>query len=67
MVLKAKTTRRRSVALEEAMSELKKEEMQKLNVNIPKTKIKAFKIKALDEDKTMTEIILKWVDKYISV
>jgi len=66
MVLKVKKTRRTSAALQEAMTELKKEDTQKLNANIPKSKMKAFKIKAAQEGTDMTKIILKWIDEYIS-
>ena len=66
MALKIKKTTRPSAALEEAMVELKKEETQMLSVFIPKSILKAFKIKAAEEETTMTKVILKYVNQYIS-
>ena len=67
MVLKVKTTRRKSIALDEAITDLRKEETQKFNANIPKSKMKAFKIKATQDGTDMTKIILKWIDEYIRI
>ncbi len=65
-MLKAKLNHSKSEALEEAITELRKEETKKLNVLIPESTLRAFKKRAVDENKTMTDLILKWINRYIS-
>ena len=44
----------------------KQEEIVKMNVNIPKSFHKKIKQKALDEDTTITEVVRKSLDEYMS-
>lgn len=43
-----------------------KEEMIRMNINISKTFYKQVKQKALDKDTTITEIVIKALNEYIS-
>lgn len=43
-----------------------KEEVTKMNVNIPKDFYKKIKQRALDEDTTVTEIVLKALRQYLN-
>jgi hypothetical protein len=43
-----------------------KEDFIRMNVNIPKSFHKKIKQKALDEDSTITEIVVNALNKYIS-
>jgi hypothetical protein len=51
----------------EAIEEVKEDVIRRLNVNIPARKLKAFKIKAAQNDKEMSELVNKWVDEYLSI
>jgi hypothetical protein len=43
-----------------------KEEMIRMNINISKTFYKQIKQKALDQDTTITEIVIKALNEYMS-
>lgn len=43
-----------------------REEVTKMNVNIPKDFYKKIKQRALDEDTTVTEIVLKALSQYLN-
>lgn len=66
MGLKAKKTRRKSKELEEVILQLKKEPTRRFNADVPILKLKAFHIKAISEGKTMSEVLLTWIDEYLS-
>jgi ferric iron reductase protein FhuF len=51
----------------EAIEEVKEDVMRRLNVNIPARKLKAFKIKASQNDREMSELVNQWVDEYLSI
>lgn len=68
MALKAKplggASREKLVA---ALQEVVREPVERLNVNVPKSKLKAFKLKAATEDKTMSELVNQWINAYLDV
>jgi predicted DNA binding CopG/RHH family protein len=39
--------------------------MKRLNVNIPESRLKAFKVKAITEGTDMSSLINQWVDNYL--
>lgn len=41
------------------------EEMIRMNINLPKSFYKKIKQKALDEETTVTEIVIKALEKYL--
>lgn len=51
--------------LEEALKEVTKEPMERLNVNVPRSLYKAFKVKAAAEDTSMSEMINRWIADYV--
>lgn len=66
MSLKAKPEPRQSEALDKVVSELQKEDTQRLNVNIPKSMLLALKMKAISEGKPMTKLIIALLKGYLS-
>lgn len=60
---KARTTPQKAQALEE----MTKEGMKRLNVNLPESLLKAFKIKATLEGKEMSEVIKAFIEQYVKV
>jgi len=50
----------------EAMQEIKKEPVKRLNVNIAESKLKQFKGKAATEGLEMSTLIHTWIDEYLS-
>jgi len=59
---KARTTAQKEVAL----AEVSKEATKRLNVNVPASLLKQFKIAAATEDKDMTTLINQWIHEYVS-
>ncbi len=51
--------------LEEALREVTKEPMERLNVNVPRSVYKAFKVKAAAGDTSMSEMINRWIADYV--
>lgn len=51
--------------LEEALKEVTKEPMERLNVNVPRSLYKAFKVKTAADDTSMTEMINRWIADYV--
>ena len=43
-----------------------KEEMIRMNINLPKSFYRQIKQKALDEESTVTEIVIKALEKYLN-
>lgn len=66
MVLKAKTITRSSLAKDEALADVSKEKTVRLNANIPESLYKALKVKAVQEDKTINDLVIFWVNEYLS-
>ena len=64
-LLKAKTTRSYNKAKEEALEAVKAEQTIRLNINVPQSLHRKFKLCAVEEDKDMTQILLKLIEKYI--
>ena len=58
--------KRSSKNKDEAIEEVTKEAMKRLNVNIPESKFKAFKGKASTEGLEMTTLVNQWIDEYLS-
>ena len=51
--------------LEAALREVNKEPTERLNVNVPHSLFKAFKVKAAADDSTMTAMINRWIEEYV--
>ena len=66
MVLKAKKVTSKSKSKTEALAEVTKEKTIRLNANIPESIYKSLKIKAAQEDTNINELVLLWVNEYIS-
>jgi predicted HicB family RNase H-like nuclease len=66
MVLKAKTLTRASQAKSEALIEVAKERNVRLNANIPESLYKALKVKAAQEDQKINDLVIKWVNEFLS-
>lgn len=58
---KTRTTPQKTKALEEVT----KEEIKRLNVNLPASLLKAFKAKAATEGKEMSELVKAFVEQYV--
>lgn len=57
---KTRTTPQKAQALEEVA----KEEIKRLNVNLPASLLKAFKVKTAIEEKEMSEVIKTFIEQY---
>jgi predicted DNA binding CopG/RHH family protein len=57
---------RTTVQKDAAIQEVKKEPMKRLNVNIPESKLKQFKGKAVSEGLEMSTLVHTWIDEYLS-
>lgn len=57
---------RKKVQENEAIKEVKKEPIKRLNVNVPESRFKAFKMKAISEDEDMTKLINQWIESYLN-
>lgn len=66
MVLKAKILTRASQAKNEALIEVAKERSVRLNTNISESLYKALKVKAAQEDQKINDLVIKWVNEYLS-
>lgn len=66
MVLKIKTTNRSYIDKEKAIRDVTVDKTVRINVNLPNTVLKKFKLKTVENNTTMSEIILQWVNDYIS-
>ena len=65
MALKAKTTRRKSDSKEQAMTEVGKEETIRFNALVPVSLHRQVKVKATQEGKSMTEVVIVLLEKYL--
>lgn len=62
--MKAKKTRP-TPQKAQALEEVAKEEIKRLNVNLPASLLKAFKVKATLEGKEMSEVIKTFIEQYV--
>lgn len=51
--------------LDEVIKEVTKEPPERLNVNVPRSLYKAFKVKTAADDTSMTEMINRWIADYV--
>ncbi len=65
MALKAKSTRRESESKEQAIAEVGKEETVRFNALVPVSLHRKVKIKATQENKSMTEVVIGLLEKYL--
>lgn len=67
-MLKPKTRRTRedSQGKADAIEDVRKETMKRLNANIPETKYRQLQIKAAKEGRKINELVNLWVDEYLS-
>ena len=47
------------------LKEVTKEPMKRLNVNIPESQLKQFKVKAITEGTDMSTLINQWINNYL--
>ncbi|MFP3011950.1 MAG: hypothetical protein ACEY3D_02990 [Rickettsia sp.] len=66
MVLKIKIGNRLNTNKEQAIQDVTIDKIVRLNVNLPNTVLKQFKLKTVQNNITMSELILKWINEYIS-
>ncbi len=66
MVLKIKIGNRLNTNKEKAIQDVTIDKTVRLNVNLPNTVLKQFKLKTVQNNITMSELILKWINEYIS-
>lgn len=56
---------RENANLEVAMSDLVREPLVRLNVNLPQSQYRAFRKKALENDVSVTTLVGRWVKAYV--
>ena len=56
---------RMSVHKEQALQEVAKEPMKRLNVNLPESLLREFKVKAAAEGRDMSSLVGEWVRGYL--
>lgn len=66
MVLKAKKSRRSSQGKEDAIAEAQKQEVKRLNLDIPVNLHRQLKSKAAAEGMTMREVVQSAIEVYLS-
>lgn len=57
---------RMSAQKEQALQEVAKEPMKRLNVNLPESLLREFKVKAAGEGRDMSSLVGEWVREYLS-
>ena len=65
MALRAKTNRREHSAKEAALEEVAKEEMVRLNFNVPVSLRQRLKLQAVKEAREMSEIMTELLEAYL--
>lgn len=50
----------------DAIEDVQAESTRRLNVNVPASNYKAFKLKAVQNDVDMSELVNQWINEYIS-
>lgn len=66
MVLKIKIGNRLNTNKEKAIQDVTIDKIVRLNVNLPNTVLKQFKLKTVQNNITMSELILTWINEYIN-
>ena len=66
MALKAKSTRRESESKEQAIAEVGKEETVRFNALVPTSLHRQVKVKATQEGKSMTEVVIDLLEQYLN-
>lgn len=64
-VLGRRKSTRKHINQDAVLKELKREEMKRINLMIPKSKFDAFKKISVIKNKTMTELISSYINRYI--
>jgi len=57
--------KRNTTGKQETIKDVTQEPIKRLNVNIPESRLRAFKVKAITEGTDMSALINEWVDDYI--
>ena len=65
MTLKAKTSRRHHEQKEIALVEATKEETNRLNADVPVSLYKRLKMQAIEEECTITKLVIKSLNEYL--
>lgn len=65
MALKIKANNRANINKDNAIKEITAEEMVTITVNIPKSLRAEFKIAAIRNGTTITDLVLNWIKQYI--
>jgi len=65
MALRIKANSRANINKENAIKEIAAEEMVTITVNIPKSLRTEFKIAAIRNSTTITDLVLNWIKQYI--
>jgi predicted HicB family RNase H-like nuclease len=66
MVLKAKTNRRSTELKEQVIEEVAREETTRLNAMIPVSLHKRVKMQAVEEGRSITDIVIEALEEYLS-
>ncbi|WMS89297.1 hypothetical protein [Pleionea litopenaei] len=66
MALKAKVSTRENEGKAAAIKEVTKEKTSRLNANIPESLYKQLKMKAAADDKKINDLVIEWIEKYLS-
>lgn len=66
MVLKAKQSRRNNDAKEQVMQDIAKEETTRLNADVPVSLHKKVKLQAVEEGRSITDIVIESLKEYLS-
>jgi predicted HicB family RNase H-like nuclease len=66
MVLKAKTNRRNTEIKEQVIEEVAREETTRLNAMIPVSLHKRVKLQAVEEERSITDIVIESLEEYLS-
>lgn len=65
-MLKSKRSTRPSAGKQAALDVLSADETARLNLDIPKTTMKQLKMRAVEEERTVADVVRKLVDEYLS-
>lgn len=65
MTLRIKANNRANINKENAIKEITAEEIVTITVNIPKSLRSEFKIAAIRNGTTITDLVLNWIKQYI--
>ena len=57
--------KRNSTSKQKTIKDVTQEPVKRLNVNIPESRLRAFKVKAITEGTDMSALINQWVEDYL--